>query len=620
MTVILSVSYAYLVPRTPFTNVCHQDNLITRRGELTDLKAKLFAASEDLSLCLTANVLVMVSDVHENMHDTVLEKKLKPVLPARTSIGDCCLEGTRKAPLENVMNWAKDMHSSSKLYHIHGVAGSGKSSMASTICQELEEKELLGGAFFCKRDIPDQRDPRRVLPSLSYTLALRHKAYRERVMLSLKDEPDITSRTIEQQLKALFRDPLVEPLENGSTRPKPFTFVIDALDECGDNDSRSRLANSLRQIAILSGWLKVFITSRPTEELIRKLQPADLQILSVNLNAVDSDDDIKLYTRTSLKELVDDFDLDRSWWTEETIDQLSKLAAGLFIWISTMIKYVRNRVDKDGAMELVLSGKAATAESSLDDLYRKVIESSGSDSDDLASTKVVLEIISITARNRPLSIEGLFDFLQATGNKVSQGTLKTVINRLRSVLYEDASKGNVLRVCHPSFLDFLGNRGRSVLYWTNTDEAHAAMAEASINLMKAKLRFNICGLKSSFVANKDVGDITQKIKAKIPESLVYSCLYWTTHLTEANRPTTAILVSELFQCSKAIYWIEVLSLVDGLKIVLAALHSAMDFFNVSYRQCLYYQSNHSSSFCRKIRPSVPLQCIYIGLFHCRMMQ
>lgn len=81
----------------------------------------------------------MVSDVHENVHDIVLERKLKPVLLARSSVDHRgCLEGTRKAPLEQVMSWAEGINSSSQLYHVHGVAGSGKSSMASTICQELE--------------------------------------------------------------------------------------------------------------------------------------------------------------------------------------------------------------------------------------------------------------------------------------------------------------------------------------------------------------------------------------------------------------------------------------------------------------------------------------------------
>ena len=93
-------------------------------------------------------------------------------------------------------------------------------------------------------------------------------------MLALKDEPDITSRSIEQQLKVLFRDPLAE-LARTKERSKTSVFVIDALDECGDDDSRPRLANILFQIGTLADWLKVFVTSRPTNELMRRLSSTD---------------------------------------------------------------------------------------------------------------------------------------------------------------------------------------------------------------------------------------------------------------------------------------------------------------------------------------------------------
>lgn len=76
-----------------------------------------------------------------------------------------------------------------------------------------------------------------------------------------------------------------------------------------------------------------------------------------------------------------------------------------------MINFVRGQLDKDSAMRLILSGKGTTAEASLDDLYMKVIESGGSDSDNLVLKKTVLRIIFITARNKSLPIDGLHGFL-----------------------------------------------------------------------------------------------------------------------------------------------------------------------------------------------------------------
>ena len=248
----------------------------------------------------------------------------------------------------------------------------------------------------------------------------------------------------------------------------------------------------------------------------------------------------------------------------------------------------------DDATALILSG-AISAEASLNSLYIKVIESSTSGDKNLILMKSVLSIVSITARNSPLSVDGLYDFLHGTGKMVSKGTLVAIINRLRSVLYEDISKGNVIRVCHPSFLDFLEDPKRSGMYWTSTEQSHVAMLETSMSLMKTNLRFNICDLKTSSVANKDLNDLPQKIKDNISESLLYSCLYWTSHLSETSREAVEVLVSGFFRCLKAVYWIEVLSVVGELKVGLSALQSVMGFFKACSRQCVCCESNYSLS-------------------------
>ena len=61
------------------------------------------------------------------------------------------------------------------------------------------------------------------------------------VMRSLGDEPDITSVSLEQQMKVLFREPLAELARNGE-QTRTFVLVVDALDESGDDASREKLA------------------------------------------------------------------------------------------------------------------------------------------------------------------------------------------------------------------------------------------------------------------------------------------------------------------------------------------------------------------------------------------
>ena len=81
----------------------------------------------------------------------------------------------------------------------------------------------------------------------------------------------------------------------------------------------------------------------------------------------------------------------------------------------------------------------------------------------------------------------------------------------------------------------------------NTEQLHQTMIEKCFNTMRAELRFNICALKSSYIGNTDVPNLQQRIKDNILELLRYSCLYWLTHFSEANRDTVERLMPDFLE-------------------------------------------------------------------------
>src|SRR5258706_12461005 len=58
---------------------------------------------------------------------------------------------------------------------------------------------------------------------------------------------------------------LIRPLPTHSGHP--LVFVIDALDECGDAQSRPRLLEVLTDAAAQAPWLKIIVTSRPEVDI-----------------------------------------------------------------------------------------------------------------------------------------------------------------------------------------------------------------------------------------------------------------------------------------------------------------------------------------------------------------
>lgn len=377
--------------------------------------------------------------------------------------------------------------------------------------------------------------------------------------------------------------PFVEIARQQNSRDRPFIFVVDALDECGDDTSRLQIADCLCQIAVLADWFKVFVTSRPLPELTRKSTSIQGSI-ALDLNTVDAERDIEAYTRSCLKELVDTQNLDENWLNDDTVTRLSKRSSGLFIWMSTATRFIRGHYDQNDAMEMFLSGQDPILGSNLDSLYRAVIQNSrrGREAVNLPLMRIVLGTIFISSKNRPLTIDGLYDIMPALRgrSKFSKTTLKAIIGDLRSVLYEDSSKGNVIRVCHPSFLDFLSSSERCGKYWTNPYQLNQTVIEICLNIMRSSLKFNICNLKSSYVANKDVADFEQRVKDTVPESLQYSCLHWITHYKRADDVTCQKLILEFFQSLQLLYWLEVLSLIGSLKTGLETLRTVADIYKV----------------------------------------
>lgn len=171
---------------------------------------------------------------------------LKPVLEAQYNHEHACLEGTRKELLDVVMTWAKSSNVLETLFWLFGLAGSGKSAIASTTCELLRHDNLLAGSFHCKRDIPERRKASNILPSLAYSLAIVRKPYRQEVLRILESEPAIANADISLQLRMLFMEPISRLNKTGRLNKATLSvFVVDALDECND----LRIAEHLAKLA-----------------------------------------------------------------------------------------------------------------------------------------------------------------------------------------------------------------------------------------------------------------------------------------------------------------------------------------------------------------------------------
>src|SRR5215469_15126382 len=91
-----------------------------------------------------------------------------------------CLDGTRKEVLTEITDWANNVDGKAPpILWLHGLAGSGKSSIAHTIASRFKELERLG-SFFCfdRNKLADGRHEK-IFATIAQDLASRENHVRK---------------------------------------------------------------------------------------------------------------------------------------------------------------------------------------------------------------------------------------------------------------------------------------------------------------------------------------------------------------------------------------------------------------------------------------------------------
>jgi len=288
-----------------------------------------------------------------------------------------CLAGTRKAELQRIEQWAVD-YTNKRVYWLNGNAGSGKSTIAQTFAERSFAEGRLGASFFCSRDFPDRRNIRLIFPTLAYGLAYLHTQFRERLLQTLSSNPNVAYESLANQLESL----LVLPLKSTNLST---TIIIDALDECEDNQPASAILSLLARHTDTIPFVKFFITGRP-EVPIRSgfrlplLRPHTEVFLLHEVDSESVDKDIELYLRTRFSEIVaarSDWDVTVLWPSDEEISAAVKKCSGHFIVAFVIVRFVGARHHEPRErLKAILSRPDSTVhegKSGIDETYHQVL-------------------------------------------------------------------------------------------------------------------------------------------------------------------------------------------------------------------------------------------------------
>jgi len=498
--------------------------------------------------------------------DLWLKGRLKPI-ETNYDLDLCCMDGTRESILNQVIAWVTNGPGQGDVdrgtpYWIYGSPGIGKTSLAHSICKKLLHRNKFAGAFFCRRDNTNSSEPRNILPTLIYQLANSSPPFRSIVTEHLTKNPHMTPQSMEGTLFLEF----IRSIPCHSN-PDTLVVVIDALDECGNTRSRAGILKVLIDAAAQAPWLKIIITSRPEVDITGSLGTAAKCDLGKDQEATA---DLRSFTQHELNLVAERWSLPTPWPAEPLLNRVILRANGLFIFIQTLVLTLKKCEDPEEYLKEALQGSASAGSESLYSLYSSIVEAHS----EIGGFWRMIAVIT-TAQYRPLRKEPIAELAG-----VKPFLVETLVNDLSSLLYRDEGANGAIRVRHLSISEFFASNRRDDLR-----AAHVQQGIACLQTMVKQLRFNICKLEDSRVANTDITDLPLLIEQNISDPLRYSSLYWSTHLRSTPDKTQqdAILGSlkKFFEGLYPLFWIEVLSVMGMVSIGAPSLRRVIPLVKVS---------------------------------------
>ena len=479
----------------------------------------------------------------------------------------CCLPGTRTAFLDFIVNWVNNPTSERTLV-LCGLAGSGKSSIAHEIARRFDEIHRLTSSFIFVRNERFKSEAYHLFMNLARDLADRYPLFKAALGKAIKDNTSLRRST--RDYTTLFQRLIREPLKDVHI-VDTILIVIDALDESGDALGESGLHKFLADnLSSLPSNFRVLITSRPEDGIESTFLAAESVIIKHMKDpelAATTYDDILTFLRKKLL----------SYGFEKESEALARRSEGLFQWAAVACGYILEpkpvRSRKGRIQHLLNTG--ADGQDPLTELYKGVLGEYFSDEE--AQSLFCSVVGQLLAAFEPLSIRSLTTLRQHTfdDNDNDPNSVVETLRYLGSLLSNVTSSDDTLPIVplHTSFRDFVTNQKRSGMFYVDLRVSHLQLAHSCVGLMLNDLRFNICNLESSYLANKDVRDLDVRIAKHLPPALSYACRLWDDHIRHLDFNFDLFARLQTFFKMKFLFWLEVLSLISGVGLASPALSS-----------------------------------------------
>jgi hypothetical protein len=472
-----------------------------------------------------------------------------------------CLGDTRADVLTKIVDWAYEPASTQRILWLHGPAGSGKSTISTTVVERFRQSKQLGAFLFFDRDNTERGNPALVPRNLAHQICLSYPEIGAFIISAIENN----AHTLASQISSQFQELIINPLSSISTYSQ-IVLVLDGLDECGTRADRKALLDTLAEESVfLPPTCRLIITSRPDIDMRLAFEfQAHVKPLELDLTSAATQRDILTYIRHQMKSINKK---NRYWgplgWPGlQKVKALARRACGLFVWASIVCNFI-DAHDPGKRLDIILKGnQAPTADAALDSLYQTALKVLGmwDDADFVEDFRSIISIM-LVLRN-PLNTIAIDNLLNHPDGRPSAHT----VEKLRCVICSNPT----VRFIHPSVADFLMDKsrgGNEIWFFT------PAFCERNIA--------TLCLRRLTEVLHRDMSRFALLLDREdetTPKDVVYACVFWIDHVCMVEDDLSSIdQLLKTFIDQHILHWFEAMSLLRRFSLAITLLGQLFDW-------------------------------------------
>ncbi|KAH8806822.1 hypothetical protein DL96DRAFT_1822174 [Flagelloscypha sp. PMI_526] len=506
----------------------------------------------------------------EHLTATVSLSRLTEILRPSTSISSFgqqhtpCLPNTRRDVIAQLRDVLTDI-AGSNICVVRGHPGTGKSSVATSLAQELASAGLLGAQFFCRRDESVAHSAQNLWRLVALGLAQIQPMFAQALSSTFTEAtPDVVALSVPD----LFDSIIAKPFTSLASVTTSVVVIIDALDEFGGLDSpnsaREELVTSLKFWERLPPQFKLFITTREQLDVTSLLRFESATTLTLEVNqslASQTSLDIRRYFEHHFTRIASRYQsLPTPWPPVADLELLTARAAGLFIWASTIVKLVELRPSTlcDDLLPRIRTGSLANS-GDIDALYRTFLDSAFPQRQHHPLFSSVVG--SIITAYTPLTRAALCRLLS-----LNELAVEEVCQALQPVL----SSTTILTFHHQSFPDFVLSKDCPKPFYCAVEQQHTDMLTACLQVINGpQVHFNMAKMESSYLMHDDIPGLRERVSEHVRYTSRGLAWHSKASLRHLEGVDLEVIVERLknFLERKLLFWLELVCLEDVFPVV-----------------------------------------------------